>query len=614
MTNRAAHGGDGPPPRPSLLTAVRRSLALLGARSRRRYFLVVGAQMATSLLDLAGVVLVGVTVVFAYSVPAGVEVPGSIATVIDRLGLQDVPESTLALACAATAAVLLLLKSAITALLLRRIFRFLSNRQSEMSSQLARRWFAGDVHRVHAMSDINVEHSLTVAVQQATTSLLGSAAVVLTELSLLVVLGVALILVDPVATILAAVCFAVVSVVVHRALSGWSRRVGGDISRTGMQARNQLRQSMDSFRELSTARRLGFPLERFEESVRAGSRAHADSMFINNVPKVAYEAALVVGAAVLVAWQVGTADVASALALLAVFLTAAARLLPSMVRLQGQLASMGASAAQAEYAFEIAERESDRPQEVTLDELGRAAPSPALGYPGFEADVTVDGVTVRYPGVDRPILDAVSLTVSPGDSLVLVGPTGAGKSTLVDVILGFTVPSTGVVRVGGLPVGEAQARWPGAVAYMPQHSQVWGTTVRDNVALGLPGGSIDDDAVWHALEQAHLADDVRVRGGLDYEVGPGGRFLSGGQRQRLGIARALYSQPRLLVLDEATSALDEDTEALIGGVLDELRGDVTVIAVAHRRATIERAGAVAVVEEGRLTYCGSPADYYAWRP
>lgn len=597
----------------SLVAEVRRSLALIGRPARRRYLLVVAAQMATSLLDLIGVALVGITVALAYAASTGSDLPAIVQPVLDRLGLTDQSVTTLAVACGLLAAVALLAKSALAAVLLRRIYRFLSGRQADVSSWMARQWFARDVHRVHALSDADVEYALTYSAQAATAGLLGPAAIVLTEVALLVVLSVALILVDPVATLLSAASFLVVALTIQRVLGPRARRIGQRAASSSVSARQHLRIALDSFRELQTARRLGFPLQEFDVSLRQAANAQASVLFVVNGPRFAYEAALVVSAALLAGWQLSRTSLPSALALLAVFLTAAARLLPSMVRLQGQLGLLAHSSGTAARAFALAEELGGWDETVSTNEIGMATPHPRLGYPGFSSSVHVDGLTVRYPGATEPALFDVSLTITPGSSVALIGPTGAGKSTLVDAVLGFVSPERGSVTIGGLTPRQVQRQWPGAVAYMPQESAMWGMTVRENVALGLPRSDIDDDAIWGALERAFVADDVRARGGLDAETGAGGRTLSGGQRQRLAIARALYSSPRLLVLDEATSALDEDTEALIGGVLDELRGTVTVIAVAHRRATIERADTVVSIRGGRIDYVGTPADYFADR-
>ena len=590
--------------------AIKGSLTLIGPRARRRYLLVVVAQMATALLDLLGVLLIGVTVLLLVSVPAGATMPASVATALDRLGLADVEPSTLAVWTGALAAVLLLGKSAVSALLLRRAFAFLARQQAQVSSRLARSWFSGDATTVHTRSDVEVENAVSLSVFHATTSLLGSLAVALAEVSLLTVLAVTLLIIDPVAAVLAAATFGLVSVGVHRVLGRWAGAIGTRTMARSVAGRTKLREALDSFRELRAGRRLGFPLASFEDDVRVGASGAADLMFVNNVPKIAYEAALVVGGIVIVGWRSWQGDVNAALAFLAVFLTAAARLLPSMVRLQGQLVTMSNAAAQGRAALELGAT-TGATAPTSLDDLGRAVP--ARDYPGFTPSVEVDGVSVTYAGAQSPALDRVSLRIEPGSSLVLVGPTGAGKSTLVDVILGMIEPELGVARVGGLPPVQAQSQWPGAVSYMPQHSTIWNLTVRQNVALGLPPEAVVDDDVWQALEHAQLAGEIREKGGLDLVVGPSGRLLSGGQRQRLGIARALYSRPRLLVLDEATSALDEQTEQLIGRVLDELRGEVTVLAVAHRRSTIERATQVAELSAGRVVYLGRPADAPALR-
>ena len=196
--------------------------------------------------------------------------------------------------------------------------------------------------------------------------------------------------------------------------------------------------------------------------------------------------------------------------------------------------------------------------------------------------------------------------VKPGESVALVGSTGAGKSTLADVVLGVMEPQLGTVTISGVSPREAINRWPGAIAYVPQAVALVEGTVRENVALGLPRDLIDDALVWDALNRAHLADFLEEsREGLDTKIGERGFRLSGGQRQRLGIARALYTRPKLLVLDEATSALDAETEQSIVQTLDELEGQVTTITVAHRLATVRRADQLLYLEGGRVTARGT---------
>jgi len=203
-------------------------------------------------------------------------------------------------------------------------------------------------------------------------------------------------------------------------------------------------------------------------------------------------------------------------------------------------------------------------------------------------------------------LDKVSLSIQPGQSVAFVGSTGAGKSTLADVILGAVFPDLGEVFISGRAPISTVREWPGAIAYVPQDVAILSGSVRENVALGIPKVEIDDSLVWEALQRAELADFLgENRSGIDTVVGENGVQLSGGQRQRLGIARALYSRPRLLVLDEATSALDAETERVITHTLESLAGEVTLIIIAHRLATVRNCDQVFYLSDGELVSSGT---------
>jgi ABC-type multidrug transport system fused ATPase/permease subunit len=220
--------------------------------------------------------------------------------------------------------------------------------------------------------------------------------------------------------------------------------------------------------------------------------------------------------------------------------------------------------------------------------------------------VVLDNVSFTYDDASEPALREASLSAPGGSSLALVGSTGAGKSTLADVILGVLQPDEGTVLLSGVSPRSAIARWPGAVSYVPQAVALVVGTVKENVAFGVPADEIDEELAWEALHRAHLADFlVASREGLATPIGERGFKLSGGQRQRLGIARALYTRPKLLVLDEATSALDAETELAIIQTLEELEGEVTTVTIAHRLATVRRADMLLYLEGGRIVASGT---------
>ena len=333
----------------------------------------------------------------------------------------------------------------------------------------------------------------------------------------------------------------------------------------------------------------------------------ADTQFIGMFPKYMFEAALVIGGFGLAGYLFATQDSVTAVGTLALFLAAGTRVMPSLLRLQGAALVLRGSAGAAGPTFDLADELAN-----PLD----APPAPAdssriririrEGNPGFRPTVQLDQIDVRYPGASDLALAGVTLNVEAGSSLALVGRSGAGKSTLADVLLGVLQPESGTALLGGVPPSESVAKWPGGVAYVPQDVVLANGTIRSNVALGLPDDAIDDDMAWEALERAHFATFLRdQREGLETEIGERGVRLSGGQRQRLGIARALYTRPRLLVLDEATSALDAETEQAITRTIDELEGDVTTVIIAHRLSTVRTVDNIVYLEHGRVQAKGS---------
>jgi ABC-type multidrug transport system fused ATPase/permease subunit len=354
--------------------------------------------------------------------------------------------------------------------------------------------------------------------------------------------------------------------------------------------------------------RRGFYVNDFQQLRWRAARVQADLQIMGQVSKYVFEIALVIGAALLALSQFWSKDVVAAVAVIAVFLAATSRITPALMRIHSGIFSIRYARADASSTIDLAAEllDSNVVDDLDTGQMDRVGANRNSDHEGFDGVVSVGGACLEYPGTDTRALEQISLHVAAGSSLALVGPTGAGKSSLGDIILGVLTPDSGTVLISHVPPADATARWPGALAYVPQDIAVIDGTVRSNVAAGLPSELIDDDRVWEALDRAQLGDYLRgERDGLDTVVGEHGVRLSGGQRQRLGLARALYTRPKLLVLDEATSALDAETELAVSQALDSLEGDVTLIVVAHRLATIRHSDQVAYLQDGRLMALGT---------
>jgi len=601
--------------------AIRTSLSLLSQRDRRLLALITVAQMSTAFLDLFGILLIGLVTALSLSIMSSVPQPAIVQTALETLGLEQADQVTVALTLALSAGVLLTAKSGLNMFIAKRILRFLANRQAMVSGRLAAGLLSRPLLQVQQRSSQETVYTLTRGVKAATLMILGQGTIGLSEITLLLVLAAGMFALSPVVTIFTIVFFLLVSFTLQRVLSARAGRIGKRSVRIEVQSVSTIQEALLTYREAVVSQRRGFYVQRFENLCWQGAVNESDREYVQLIPKYVLEIALVCGAGLLAASQLLTQDLSAAVAIIAVFLAAGSRIVPSILRLQSAAITIRSESGQAAPTFDLA-RELDVAKfpsaaAESFGSIDSATIRARLqkGHQGFDGSISITEVCLSYPGSSAPALARVSLTLEAGQSLALVGPTGAGKSTLADVILGVLIPDSGLALIGGLSPAEALANWPGAVAYVPQVVAMSNSTVRENVALGLPIEAIDDELVWGALNRAHLGEFLRDSGGgLETLIGEFGIKLSGGQRQRLGIARALYTRPKLLVLDEATSALDAETEQTIAQTLRELEGSVTTVTIAHRLATIRHCDLVVYLEGGRAQAQGSFSEVRAAAP
>jgi ATP-binding cassette, subfamily B, bacterial PglK len=494
------------------------------------------------------------------------ELPGQVTLLLQAAGVDDADAITLAVVLALIAGFLFIAKSIVSYLVMRRSYRFLANRQAVVSSKLASLLLSRSILDVQRRPSQETAYALTQGANAATIGVLGSGVVVATEIAVIFVVLIAILAVDVFVALFSVVFFTLIALLLYRLLANWASRLGREQSAAEIASIASVQESLRTYREVVVTGRRGFYVDRFQALRWRAARVQADLQIVSQIPKYVFEVALVLGGALLAFSQFWTKDVIAAVAVIAVFLAATSRITPALLRLQAAVLGIRSSSGVARPTLELARElfQSTSGDQLDRDVMQRIVTSMDAGHPGFNSKVDVVNVSIRYPGSTEAAAEHVTLHVPAGSSLALVGPTGAGKSTLVDLILGVLTPDEGLVEIGGVTPNEATSRWPGALAYVPQDIAVVNGTVRSNVAIGLPEDLVSDDQVWEALDRAQLGVFLRgERDGLDTVVGEHGVRLSGGQRQRLGLARALYTRPKLLVLDEATSALDAETELAV---------------------------------------------------
>jgi ABC-type multidrug transport system fused ATPase/permease subunit len=293
-------------------------------------------------------------------------------------------------------------------------------------------------------------------------------------------------------------------------------------------------------------------------------------------------------------------DASHAVATLGVFMAAGSRLAPAVLRLQSSAIQVRISGGSAKATLDLIDSLSlVKLQNHNINEF-------KWNHEDFLPEVKINELNFSYQENLPKTLNNISLFIKPGELVAITGASGAGKTTLIDCIIGAFKTKPGSVLISGLDPLDAINKWPGAIGYVPQEVVILNATVRENVVFGYAENEVPENLVEEALRKAHLFDHVSgLSEGVNSYVGDRGTKLSGGQRQRLGIARALVSKPKLLILDEATSSLDGKSEADISDSINEFRGEVTTLIIAHRLSTIRNADKVIYMNKGKIEFIGT---------
>lgn len=375
-----------------------------------------------------------------------------------------------------------------------------------------------------------------------------------------------------------------------------SSRLGRQNERYNAKLFQWINQSLGGIKELKILQREEYFIDSYKTNYKKliwGARVNE---LISALPKYIVETVAMVGLvfAIIIKLLFGHGALETFIPQIAVFAVAAFRLLPSVGRVNAYINSIMYNKASLDMIY-------DDLKEIDSEPVQEAEWQGEKENWIFNKGVIVEHVTYHYPDSDVEVLHDISMEIPKGKTVALIGPSGAGKTTLADIILGLLPPTSGVVRMDRHNIYENLRSWREKLGYIPQTIYLSDDTIRNNIAFGIYQEQIDDNAIWKALEKAQLKEFVQgLENGLDTYVGDRGVRLSGGQRQRIGIARALYHDPEILVLDEATSALDSSTEQAVMESIESLQGLKTMIIIAHRLTTIKNADLVYEVSGGNV--------------
>lgn len=587
-------------PRVSKSTTFSESIRLIDLPDRRKIVAVCIFQALLGFLDLLGVAVVGILGALSVRGIQSQEPGETVSIVLSLLQIDEFSFQNQVAILGLLGATLLLGRTFFSAYFTRRMLFFLADRGAKASENLISKVMGTPLLSLQSKSSHETLWAVTNGVSTIMLGVIGSGVNMVADISLLLVICTGLLFLDPLMALGMIAIFSLTAWTLYKILSSKAQEVGRLNSELSIETNEKFLEILGTYRLASVQNRRGYYAKDIARIRYQLAGVLAENSFLPFVGKYVIETTLIISAVFLSAFQFLTTDASRAVAVLAVFMAAGSRIGPAVLRIQQGALTIKTSLSAATPTLELIRR---------LENSQSVHESPKLlntEHAEFNPTVSLTNVTFKYPENNLATLQDLSVMISNGTIVAIVGPSGAGKTTLADVMLGVIQPDSGEVLINDVAPDVCIRSNPGAISYVPQDSVIIHGTIRDNVCLGFDSKAIEAELIWDALKIADLEDFVlSLPQALETVIGDGGLKISGGQKQRFGIARAVLSKPRLLILDEATSALDGETEGSISTSIQNLKGNTTVITIAHRLSTVRNADVVIYLDNGNIKAMGS---------
>jgi ABC-type bacteriocin/lantibiotic exporter with double-glycine peptidase domain len=554
-------------------------------------------------MDMAAVFLLGLVGSLSVSGVSTGQPGERVRAVLEFAGISQFSLQQQVAILGGISAFALVFKSVFSLYLSNKTLLFLSRRAALISRTLVFRLLGQELIYIREKTIQETIFSLTHGVQSVAIGILGSALLLISDIFLIIIFSISLFLVDTLVALMSLILFSSVGMVMYRLLHKKAHELGETATRLNIESGDKISEVVACYRELLVKNRRNFYAHEIGALRFKTADVSARLGFMSLLSKYVIEITLVVGGLTIGVVQFVTQPATRAVAVLAIFLVASARIAPAVLRVQSGLISIRINMGTASPTLDLVEEHLSG-EKFEIDNLETYGGRADFAHKGFQPYLKLNSVSFTYPTKGKETLRNINLEISSGEFVGIVGPSGSGKTTLADIILGVVKPDEGTVLLSGLPPGESFKKWPGAVAYVPQEVKVINGSIKENVCLGYASEEVKDEEVASLLMSVQMPE-FSTTTGLQISAGEGGSKMSGGQRQRLGLARSLFTNPKLLILDEATSALDSVTEKKITEYINSVKGSLTLVVIAHRLSTLRNADRILYIKNGEILAQGN---------
>lgn len=579
-----------------------RALSTLSKIDRIKLGVLALTQVSLAFLDLLGIALVGLIGFISVNGVQSQMPSGRVYGLLKIIGINEeslqIQIGILSIACA----VILISKTLLSIYFSRKTLHFLSMRSAALAILILRNLFKRSLLDINKKTSQENLFAVTHGVTNLTVGVLGTSVAILSDLSLTLVLFAGLLYIDPISSILTVTFFSCIALVLHNLSSRRVQNFGEKMSSRSIMLNSRILELMQLYREISVMNIRDQYIDDIAEIRSEIASLEAELNFLPSMGKYVLEVSLIVGGLLVGGIQFWLQDASHAVGALGVFLISATRIGPATLRIQQSFLSMKGNTAQSAQTISLIEHDKNI---ITRDLKSKANPI-KNGCQEFSPSVNISNLHFKYPEKEYPLFSDFNLRINSGEFVAIVGPSGGGKSTLVDLILGVFPPDLGEVTISGQSPQEAFAIWSDQCAYVPQSIFLINDSISNNISLSRKPPESMELSLARAIKVAHLENFIeQLPAKLETQIGENGAKLSGGQRQRIGIARAVFSNPKLIILDEATSALDDATQLEVTNQLEGLQSGRTLIVVAHRISTIKNADRIIYIDGGRILADGT---------